>query len=158
MANYNEQMQRIWKEYEKAGMQIPATAKDVAAWAIHNKLWEPRKSDIVSQCADDLATALRGEFRMDKKGRKYRAKHAVRKSVDGVQLTLWADIDKAPRTHMEQAFAQRRKQVVGDCFQLKTDVDCYNDARTQEEPIQMILDFTQDVEELQHLHDDSEAA
>ncbi len=53
----------------------------------------------------------------------------------------------APRQHMEKAFQQRREQIVGECVQLKTDVDVYNDINTHEEPIQLILDFTEDVEE-----------
>ncbi len=50
---------------------------------------------------------------------------------------------------MERAFAQRREQIVGDCHQLKTDVDVYNDmaATKGSEKIQMVLDFTEDVAE-----------
>ncbi len=44
---------------------------------------------------------------------------------------------------------QRRQQIVGDCLQLKTDVDVYNDKRDLAEPIQIPLDFTLDVAELQ---------
>ena len=47
---------------------------------------------------------------------------------------------------MERAFAQRREAVVGDCAQLKTDVDAYNDMSGSER-IQIILDFTDDVAE-----------
>jgi hypothetical protein len=150
MPNYNEQMQSIWRKYEKECPKSQASVKEVVALAIKEKLWEPRKSDSIKQCATDLSKALREEYRVDNKGRKYRAKHASRTMVNSVQFTLWADIDTAPRIHMEKAFAQRRKQVFGDCLQLKTDVDCYNDLHSQEEPIQMIIDFTQDVEELQY--------
>lgn len=45
--------------------------------------------------------------------------------------------------------AQRRQQIVGDCFQLKTDVDVYNGTNPSEQPIQVPLDFTLDVEEMQ---------
>lgn len=38
---------------------------------------------------------------------------------------------------------------MGDCLQLKTDVDVYNDKRNLAEPIQVPLDFTLDVAELQ---------
>ena len=48
-----------------------------------------------------------------------------------------------------QSFAQRRQQIVGDCVQLKTDADVYNDRRKPAEPIQTVLDFTLDVMELQ---------
>ncbi|MCC8997310.1 MAG: hypothetical protein LM517_09755 [Nitrosomonas sp.] len=146
--NYAEQMQKIWNEYQDAGMPIPATSRDVAAWAIHKGLWKPRPADIVSQCADDLSRALREEYRTDKNGRRYRSKHAVRINSGGTQLTFWADIDSAPRSHMEKAFAQRRRQIIGDCYQLKTDVDCYNNAHSSEPPINLVLDFTMDVKEI----------
>ena len=48
---------------------------------------------------------------------------------------------------MEKAFAQRRRQVIGDCVQLKTDVDVYNDMNSEVEPINLVLDFTEDVRE-----------
>jgi hypothetical protein len=54
---------------------------------------------------------------------------------------------------MGKAFAQRRKQIVGDCYQLKTDVDCFNDAHSVDNPIQLILDFSEDIEELQCVED-----
>ena len=148
MATYAEQLQKIWRLYEEAGMPTPATARDVAAWAIDRQLWEPRTADIISQCADDLARAFREEYRTDSRGRRYRTKHAVRITRGGIQYSLWADIDSAPRGHMERAFAQRRQQIVGDCHQLRIDVDVYNDGHSEDVPIQLILDFTRDVEEL----------
>lgn len=57
-----------------------------------------------------------------------------------------------------RSFAQRRQQIVGDCYQLKTDVDVYNMKDRTQEPIQIVLDFTYDVEELQLPFQDSSAA
>ena len=54
-----------------------------------------------------------------------------------------------PHGHFVRSFGQRRQQIVGDCLQLKTDVDVYNDKRDLAEPIQVPLDFTLDVAELQ---------
>jgi hypothetical protein len=48
---------------------------------------------------------------------------------------------------MEKAFAQRREQVIGDCLQLQIDVEAYNAMNHAEKPIQLILDFTDDVAE-----------
>ena len=53
--------------------------------------------------------------------------------------------------HFVKSFAQRRQQIVGDCVQLATDVDVYNDKRRPTEPIQIPLDFTLDVAELQQV-------
>ena len=152
--NYKQQMQAYFHQYEKEHPGATPQTTDVAAWMIREGKWEPRTSDLISRCAEDLAEALRQEYRTDRRGRRYRANHAVRSR----QGTLWADIDVAPRPHMEKAFAQRRKQIVGDCVQLKTDVDVYNDKRSENEPIPLVLDFTDDVAEAQAFGSELEAA
>jgi hypothetical protein len=48
---------------------------------------------------------------------------------------------------MELAFRQRRIQIVGDCRQLKRDVDSYNDANPKLPEIPMLFDFTDDLDE-----------
>jgi hypothetical protein len=53
------------------------------------------------------------------------------------------------REHMEIAFKQRRNQVVGDCHQLKTDVDSFYDNRSPRNPIPMLFDFTDDLAEIE---------
>jgi hypothetical protein len=59
------------------------------------------------------------------------------------------DDPNTPHEHFVKSFGQRRQQIVGDCCQLKTDADVYNDSRRPVQPIQIVLDFTLDVEELQ---------
>jgi len=147
VATYAEQMQQIFSRYQAEFGEEPADPHDVAEWAIRNGQWQPRPSDIRDRFAKDLSDALRQEFRTDTKGRNYRAKHAVRLKKNGKQMSLWADIDSAPRRHMEKAFGQRRRQIVGDCYQLRQDVDHYNDTNPETEGLQLILDFTDDVEE-----------
>lgn len=48
---------------------------------------------------------------------------------------------------MERAFKGRRNQIVGDCVQLGTDVDSYNENVCLDDPIPMLWDFTDDVTE-----------
>jgi hypothetical protein len=50
---------------------------------------------------------------------------------------------------MQKAFMLRRRRIVSECKQVKTDVDSYNDTHSEERPIQMVLDFTQDVREME---------
>jgi hypothetical protein len=153
---YKETLQDFYKRFcEDTGRKGAVDPDEVAAWAYKKKLWKPTTRDVVSRLSKDLADAWREEYRTDRLGRRYRAKHAVRGY--GEQHTLWADMETAPRDHMERAFAQRRRQIVGDCVQLKTDVDVFNDKRPSEEPLSVVLDFTWDVEELQQ-KPDSEAA
>ena len=156
MTSYKEELQGFWHLYRDAGHDDSPTAKDVAAWAITQGLWKPRPADVINVLAEDLARAWREEYATDKKGRRYRKKHPVRLTQNGKQLYFWEDLDTAPREHMEMAFAQRRQQIVGDCVQLKIDVDVYNDQHDREEPIQLILDFEDDV--IEHLLGDEDDA
>lgn len=142
--SYSDQLQSIANKYLEANDERPATARDMAAWAIRQGLWQPNPTDLIEQCADQLARAMREEYISDAQGRTVRAKHAARQG----QLSLWADIRTANRTHMEIALKQRRKQIVGECRQLKTDTDSYNDNRCPDKPIPMVFDFTKDLEEI----------
>jgi hypothetical protein len=90
---------------------------------------------------------MREEYITDPQGRRVRAKHAAMRLQGEIQLTLWDDIRTAGKEHMEVAFQQRRQQIVGDCKQLKTDVDSFNDNNKQGAVIQLTLNFTNDVAE-----------
>ena len=70
--------------------------------------------------------------------------------TDGAE-DAWGDARTAPRQFMEVAFQNRRQQIVGDCRQLKLDVDSFNENRNPDRPIQLVLDFTDDVAEMEAL-------
>ena len=142
---YNEQLQRLVSKYIEAGEIWPATSHELAAWALNNKLWAHQKSEVTNICAEQLARAMREEYIVDPQGRKVRAKHAARIK----QAVLWDDIRTASREHMQIALQQRRQQIVGDCHQLKLDVDSYNDNNNDSTPIQMVFDFTIDLIEME---------
>ncbi len=162
MATFSEQMQAIFDRYTAEVDSSPVSLDNVAAWAIEQGLYRPAPRDVVKLCREALAESLRQEKRIDAKGRKYRAKHSVRTNIGGVQLSLWADIDNAPRSFMEKSFSQRRKSIADDCFQVKQDIDHFNDENPDELPIQIVLDFTDDVAEMEaaarHDRGDDEAA
>jgi hypothetical protein len=90
---------------------------------------------------------MREEHITDPQGRSIRAKHVVRKKINGEQQALWDDIRTAKPEHMEIALQQRRQQIVGDCRQLKNDMDSYNENRKPVRPIQIVFDFTNDLKE-----------
>lgn len=124
---------------------------EVAAWAYKNGLHKPNLQTVIDAIAADVSQVFREEYRTDIHGQRYRAKHAVRSKQNNKTLSLWADIDddRAPREHFIRSFSQRRQQIVGDCCQLKTDVDVYNAKDPSQQPIQISLDFKYDVDELQ---------
>lgn len=144
-----EQRLRIVNDYRASSEAWPATARQIAAWAIRERRWTPATELAIAKCADELARAMREEVYTDPQGREVRTKHAARMVEKGIQTILWDDIRTAERRHMEIAFKNRRQQIVGDCSRLKVDVDSFNENRSPEAPIQLILDFTEDVAELE---------
>ena len=152
MSAYTNQVKDYVERYKtETGNDGLLDPHEVAAWALHNGLHKPNPKTIIDAIAADIAQVWREEYRTDKHGRRYRAKHAATHKKGNKTLSLWADLDdpEAPHNHVVRSFAQRRQQIVGDCLQLKTDVDVYNDKREPDEPIQVPLDFTLDVAELQ---------
>ena len=151
-ATFGEQMRTIYRQYIAEGGTLPVKMDELYAFASKNGLWKPQKADLRKQFGKQMSRALREDYFKDAKGRTVRKHHAVvipGRDAEGndVQQVLWDDIDTAPREHLEGAFQLRRGQIVGDCKQLKNDVDYVNDTRLTENPIPMLWDFTDDVEE-----------
>jgi len=83
----------------------------------------------------------------DQKGRSVRKYYAARVRENGQLVMKWDDLN-AERPFMQIAAANRRNQILGQCWQLKNDIDSYNDRRCPDEPIQMDFNFNVDLEEL----------
>jgi len=150
--SYNAQILSLVRKYVAAGGPEPVCPRVVAKWAIDNGEWDRHKFTAVSQCAKEISKALREDYYLDTQGRTVRANHSIRivtEQPDGKheQQTFWHDHRRMPRDFAERSFQQRRTQIVGDCKQLKTDVDSYNDNHSADKPIQLVLDFTYDIAE-----------
>jgi hypothetical protein len=152
MATFTEQCQRIVEDYRAAGEPWSATAEDLAEWAVANEGYQLTRGMAVNQAKEHIARAMRLEHERDNKGRSVRKYYAARMYCNGRQMTLWADWN-ADRSFMEVTVANRRNQILGECRQLKTDVDSYNERKSPSAPILVALDFTVDLEELEQLDD-----
>lgn len=152
MSAYVNQVKNYIERYQaEVGGDGLINPHAVAEWAYQRGLHKPSIRTVVDAIAADISQFFREEFRTNEDGQRYRAKHAVRFKKGEKTMSLWADMDdvNAPRDHFLKSFAQRRQQIVGDCYQLKTDVDVYNGKNEDQQPIQVPLDFTLDIEELQ---------
>jgi hypothetical protein len=74
MATYSEQLQQIANKYMRETGITTATAREIGAWAIRNRLWEPQPAALIRQCAEELSRAMREEYVTDPQGRRVRAK------------------------------------------------------------------------------------
>jgi hypothetical protein len=123
----------------------------MAAWMVREGIFMPKPVDPISVLADMISVVLREEMIDDPQGRRVRRNHAVRREEvdsngDSVQRTLWHTINSANRDYMHLSFQQRRHGIFGDCKQLKTDADSYNENKLAgKNPIQISIDFTDDV-------------
>jgi hypothetical protein len=152
MATKTEHLQQLWHKYDSEREHKPSSARQVVEWAVAEGKLELPNIDPYDVLAGQMSQALREEYQMDSQGRRYRVNHAVRVTKGGVQYTFWAAMGFAPHDHMERAFTQRREQIIGDNLQLKIDVDVYNDLnRDKHPPIQLVLDYTEDIAERQAL-------
>lgn len=154
MSGYTNAVKEYVERYKaEVGSDALLDPHAVAEWAFSKGLHKPSLRTVIDAIASDIAQVFREEYRVDCHGRRYRAKHAATQKRGNQTLSLWGDLDdpNVPHTHFVKSFAQRRLQIVGDCVQLTTDVDVYNEKRSPAEPIQMPLDFTLDVLELQQV-------
>lgn len=141
-----QEMQSLIRLYrDKTGKQS-VDMHDVAKFAISMGWPLPKPRTPEERLAEQFSSAAREEVRKDQvTGRPYRANLAVTSWKKDGQLTLWADIDEAPRPFAQKSFVQRREQMVGDAVQLTFDVMHWNRVNADKEPINMPMDFTDDV-------------
>ncbi len=145
----NEQLQALIQRYKEETGQKTVDMDAIADWAIQRGAILPRPKTARELFAAQLADAARAEYRVDPKtGLSYRANHALRQRAhDGRQSVLWVDIEDATRPQMHYSLSDRRQQMVGDAVHLKIDEMIWNSKHTDEEQIQLDMDFTYDVEE-----------
>lgn len=149
MVTISEQMRSIYRDYQREHGVRTVCTNDLFAWAHRKKRWAPQTSNVRRQFSNQLSRALRQDYYIDRQGRKVRSKHAVVRDVKGKQMSFWDDIREADSGFMNISFKQKRKQISGSCKQLKVDVDSFNENRAPDDPYQLVLDFTEDVMEME---------
>jgi hypothetical protein len=143
-----EQHQNLVEQYRRATKKHFWSTLDVVEWAEKRGLIHVRPIDPRRALAEEIALAMHEDYITDPQGRRVRVKHAARYERNGKQETLWADIrekNPATRRHMQIAFQNRRQQIVGECVQLKLDIDSYNENWNGGAEIQACFDFTDDL-------------
>jgi len=133
---------------------------EVAKWIKERGGTMPSAPSPVEILAKQLSRAAREETRNDlKSGLPYRVNHAYNVKRGDEVLTFWIDIDeRAPRDKMDKSLKTRREQMVGDAYHLRLDGMHWNSINPDETPLQVELDFTDDVEWRLHAPRDEQAA
>ncbi len=136
----------IVNRYIASGLPWPCEPSRIAEWAINIGIWKPQSETLVKQAVDEFTDAMRNEYITDPQGRRVRVKHAARVKREGKQVTLWGDWNSDP-LFMAISYAQRRRLIVGEAYQLKLDVDSYNQNANAGRQIAMSFNFESDIAE-----------
>ena len=145
MASKTKEMQKIIRQYKDVNHEKEVEMHQVAKFAADMGWPLSQPADPIDLLAKEFTRAARQEIKKDKvTGRPYRVNHAIPDPTG--QYSLWIDIDEAPRKPMRKSLVNRREQMVGDGLQLTLDADHWNRINPNEEPIQLPMDFTEDVE------------
>lgn len=135
-------MLNLIRLYKSETGETEVDMHEVAKWSV-DKGWPlPKPTNPFDRLAADFAQAARTELKIDELTQQpYRVNHAHQVG----QTTFWIDIDEAPREPMKKSLFARREQMVDDGLQLTLDADHWNRIHSEEEPILIPLDFTDDV-------------
>ncbi len=157
-----QELQKLIRLYRDESGNAEFDLRDVALFALRKGWPMPKPRDPIDMLAAQIRDAARQEVRKDKgTGRAYRGYHAVpARDSNGQGTFYWIDIDDPATTFasMRKSMVRRREQMVDDGVMLSLDQDHWNSSRTDDEQINLPLDFTQDVEWRKNGMDDRDEA
>lgn len=146
MANKQKEMQFIIREWKTATGNTEIDMHRAAEYAAGRGWPLPPPISGIDRLAQEFSRAAREETRRDEEtGMPYRVYHAF--TQDGQGQILWMDIDEAPRRVMVKTAIMRREQVIGDMVQLFLDLAHWSRVNSNQEPIPLVTDVTEDVQE-----------
>jgi hypothetical protein len=148
VSSYTDQWFQVVEEYRAAGGPWPFKKTEVAEWALAHHRWKPSHADIRRMCADSLADAMREVNFTDEAGRVVRRMLPAKTTRGGEQGTFWDDLRTAPIDHVRIGIAQRRNGIAAECYHLNNMARYSNEHRGPKDQIELILDFTNDVREM----------
>lgn len=123
---------------------------EIASWLYYQRKLEPSITDQVKLLQRDVSRAMSTQVFIDEQGRRVRKKLCLRRKVERtgggsyIQAT-WFDKDIAPPSFKEAVFDQRRESAANMLWQLKQDIDHYNEYDNPSEKYQTTFDFYGDM-------------
>lgn len=148
MANFNEQVLRVWEEWESVTGADANNSDDFVAWAMANNKLIPQSQDVRRGLRKQVTNVLRTVMRKDNDGITYRAKQCVIISERGIQIPLWFDTDRGGTPNLRQkAVRQRRERIADTVYRAQCDVDHMNGTFPTDPQLSLHLDFADDVAE-----------
>jgi len=139
-----QEMERILEWFQKETGKEDWDMEDVARFAMSKGMKLPEPEDPIKRLARQFSEVARAKIKHDEEtGMPYRAYHSFKQKQGAF---VWFDSDvNVPRAKMHKSLAQLRNQTIGDCLQISFDEYHWNRTHPAEEPINIPMDFTEDV-------------
>jgi hypothetical protein len=149
MADYNEQVDRLWDEWAEQTGQDSGDPNDFIDWAVSNGKLSVRPQDVRQLLRKQVTQALRQSKRWDEAGGfTYRAKQCVTLFEDGVATKHYFDTDKGGTPAKRQkSVRQRREAIAHDVYRAVCDVERMNANFPDEPELNFYPSFEDDIAE-----------
>ncbi|MGV3574226.1 MAG: hypothetical protein ACO1O4_03700 [Devosia sp.] len=162
MANFGEQVVRLWEEWiDEVGFES-ADPGDFVDWALENRKLLPSPIDIKQLLRRQVTQSLRQARRWDENGHfTYRAFQSATLFEGGHAIKHYFDTDSGGSPSLRQkSVKQRRDAVAKDVYRAVCDVERMNSVHKEDPQLNFFTDFTDDVIELRisERPDEEEAA
>ncbi len=150
MADYNEQVNRLWDEWISETGKESGDPGDFVDWAVAGRRLLPRPQDIKQILRKQVTQALRQAKRYDEDGGfTYRAKQSVTLFENGALIKHYFDTDSGgTQTLRQKSTKERRDAVAHAAYRGVCDVEHMNKTFSDEPQLNFVLDFTDDIAEL----------
>lgn len=154
-----KERQRFIRYYKDETGETELDMHKVAEFAKSKGWTMPIPPSPLDLLAKQFTQAASDETEYDAKtGKPYRVYHAIPAANGQLNLFYYVDIAEATRPQMLKATVIRREQMVRDGLQLTLDLDHWNSINPKEEPIELPMDFTLDIEIAKNTPDDDDKA
>lgn len=147
MADYNEQVDRLWDEWAELTGDDSGDPNDFIDWALSSGKLALRPQDVRQLLRKQVTQALRQAKRWDEAGGfTYRAKQSVTLFEDGVGTKHYFDTDKGGTpTKRQKSVRQRREAIAHDVYRAHCDVERMNSNFPDEPELNFFPDFAEDI-------------
>lgn len=164
MANFNEQVVRLWEDWVAETGDQSSDPGDFVEWALANNKLAPQPQDVKRMLRRQVTQSLRQTRRYDEDGRfTYRAFQSATLFENGQVIKHYFDTDTGGSPSLRQkSVKQRRDAIASDVYRAVCDVDRMNGVHRDDPELNFFTDFSDDVVEMriadQSDSDDAEEA
>lgn len=150
MANFNEQVVRLWEEWANETGDESSDPGEFVDWALGNGKLVPHPQDVKKLLRRQVTQSLRQARRYDEDGRfTYRAFQSATLFENGQIIKHYFDTDTGGSPALRQkSVKQRREAIASDVYRAVCDVDRMNKVHSDDPQLNFFADFTDDVIEL----------